>query len=151
MQPTIDNVVEKNVKERKHILVASLDPSTGEVIFSGDHGWISAIGEEIELKEKMVAKLKEAASKGNSEKSFVVDFLPKKSYAKLSFDIKKPNKAPQKTIRDTLNHMHNLKGYGLNKLKKFGKGLPPKGWPAEGFEWSNFRGSTNTKTRLLSS
>ena len=118
MQAAIENVVERGVKEKKHILVATMDTVTGEVSFSGDQGWIKAIEDEPDLKNNIVTKLIEASKEDDPDVDFEKASLPKHTYPKLSFDIMKPLQTPQKNIRDSLNNILKLQGYGLNKLKR---------------------------------
>ena len=144
MDPSFKKALQKLVTGKKQVIAAYFDDESGEIVFSGDNKWIEALGDDIELKEALVNKLKEA--KSEEDDILVKESLPPAQliYEKLNFNISEPKKASQRKIRDYLGKMLIVQGYGKNKAKKFGKGPPPKGWPTGGFTWTEFKGATNT-------
>ena len=144
MDPSFEKALQKLVTGKRQVIAAYFDDESGEIVLSGDHRWIEALGEDVELKEALLTKLKEA--KSDKDDILVKESLPPVQviYEKLNFNINEPKKASQKKIRDYLDKMLMVQGYGKNKAKKFGKGPPPKGWPTGGLTWTEFKGATNT-------
>ena len=144
MDTSMEKAVQKLVVSKKQVITACVDDESGEIVFSGDNKWIEALEDDIDLKEALEKKLKEAISE--KDEYLVKESLPAAPvhYEKLNFDIAEPKKACQKKIREYLNKMLVVQGFGKNKAKRYGKGPPPKGWPVAGFPWAEFKGASNT-------
>ena len=142
MDPSLEVAITKVVSKQKHVIAATRDEESGEIIFVGDNKWICALENDEVLKSSLIKKLKETE---DDEEDLVKEKLPREpfEYPKLKFDIAHSKKESQKTIRTALNTILEIQGFGRNKFKKYGKGTPPKRWPVCGFPWVNFNAPTD--------
>ena len=143
MDPTLEVAINKVVSKQKHVIAATYDEESGEILFVGDNKWILSLENDEDLKKNLIKTLKETE---DDEEDLVKEKIPRThfEYPKLQFDVTNTRKESQKTIRTALNTIFEIQGFGKNKSRKYGKGPPPKGWPVGGFPWANFKGSTNS-------